>query len=136
MTQTVLILCTGNASRSLIAESILRHEFGGKVRVLSAGARPKSSVEEHALEALRLAGFATDGLFPKDLDAVAHEALDLVVTICDDAKETCPTFDHPVKSLHLPFHDPSGEPLESYIRVRDEMREMLVPRVAKLLNLT
>jgi len=57
------------------------------------------------------------------------EAFDLVVTICDNAKETCPIFPRPVPRIHLSFYDPHGEPLESFVRVRDDIRARLVPAV-------
>jgi arsenate reductase len=55
-------------------------------------------------------------LYPKDVEAVMNEPIDLVVTDWDHARETCPTFPRPVPGLHLPFHDPHGEPLESFVR--------------------
>lgn len=127
--KTVLVLCTGNSCRSQMAEALLNHDLGDKVRALSAGTRPQPKVADGAIEALKLAGLATDGLYPKDVDAVMNEHIDLVVTVCDNAKEACPIFPRPVKSIHLPFHDPHGEPIESFIRVRDEIRNLLVERV-------
>lgn len=59
----------------------------------------------------------------------------LVVTVCDNAKETCPVFPRPVKSIHLPFHDPHGEPLESFLTVRDDIRARLIPVVRAHLGL-
>ena len=63
-----------------------------------------------------------------------NEPIDLVVTDWDHARETCPTFPRPVPGLHLPFHDPHGEPLESFVRVRDEIRARLVPAVIQALG--
>ena len=131
---TVLILCTGNSCRSQMAEVILNHDLGNRVRALSAGTRPQPKVADGAIAALRLAGLPTDGLFPKDVDAVMNEAIDLVVTVCDNAKETCPVFPRPVPRIHLPFHDPHGEPIESFIRVRDDIRARLLPAVRDALN--
>ncbi|HTY04058.1 MAG TPA: arsenate reductase ArsC [Rhodocyclaceae bacterium] len=133
--RTVLVLCTGNSCRSQMAEVILNHDLAGQVRALSAGTRPQPKVAEGAIEALKLAGLPAEGLYPKDVDAVLDEAIDLVVTVCDNAKETCPVFPRPVPKIHLPFHDPHGEPLESFIRVRDEIRACLVPTVRAALNL-
>jgi len=136
MTQlkTVLVLCTGNSCRSQMAEVILNHDLGDKLRALSAGTRPQPKVAEGAIAALKLAGLPTAGLFPKDVDAVMNEAIDLVVTVCDNAKETCPVFPRPVPRIHLPFHDPHGEPIESFIRVRDDIRARLLPAVRDALN--
>jgi arsenate reductase (thioredoxin) len=117
-----------------MAEAILRHELGNQVRALSAGTRPQPKVAEGAIAALRLAHLPTEGLYAKDIAAVMHESIDLVVTVCDNAKETCPIFPRPVPRIHLPFHDPHGEPLESFVRVRDEMQARLVPAVRQALG--
>ena len=130
---TVLVLCTGNSCRSQMAEVILNHDLAGQVRGLSAGTRPQPKVAEGAIEALKLLGLPTEGLYPKDVDAVLHEDIDLVVTVCDNAKESCPIFPRPVPRIHLPFHDPRGEGLESFIRVRDEIRARLIPAVREAL---
>ena len=132
--KTVLVLCTGNSCRSQMAEVLLNHEFAGRVRAISAGTRPQSKVAEGALEALRRAGLPTAGLFPKDVDAVIGEPIDLVVTVCDNARETCPVFPRPVPRIHVPFHDPHGESLESFLRVRDDIRARLVPAVRAALG--
>ncbi|MDE2459257.1 MAG: arsenate reductase ArsC [Rhodospirillales bacterium] len=133
--KTVLVLCTGNSCRSQMAEVLLRHEFGATVRVLSAGTRPQPKVAEGAIEALKLAGLPTDGLYPKDIDAVINEPIDLAVTVCDNAKETCPVFPRPVPRIHISFRDPHGEPLESFIRVRDDISARLMPAVREALGL-
>jgi arsenate reductase (thioredoxin) len=133
--KTVLVLCTGNSCRSQMAEVILNQDLAGRVRTLSAGTRPQPKVADGAIEALRLAGLPTDGLYPKDIDAVLDESIDLVVTVCDNAKESCPVFPRPVSRIHLPFHDPHGEPLESFLAVRDDIRARLVPAVVEALGL-
>lgn len=133
--KTVLVLCTGNSCRSQMAEAILNHDLAGAVRALSAGTRPQPKVADGAIEALELAGLPTDGLHPKDVAAVMDESIDLVVTVCDNAKESCPVFPRPVKRIHLPFHDPHGEPLDSFVRVRDDIRARLIAAVAVELGL-
>jgi arsenate reductase (thioredoxin) len=132
--KTVLVLCTGNSCRSQMAEVILNHAFAGAVRALSAGIDPQPKVAGGAIEALKLAGLSADGLYPKDIDAVIDDPIDLVVTVCDNAKASCPVFPRPVPRIHVPFHDPHGEPLESFLKVRDEIRERLVPAVAAALG--
>lgn len=133
--KTVLVLCTGNSCRSQMAEAILNHDLAGQVRGLSAGTRPQPQVAEGAIEALKLIGLPTEGLHPKDIDAVIDEPIDLVVTVCDNAKESCPIFPRPIPRIHLPFHDPHGEPLESFVQVRDDIRERLIPAVRAALGL-
>jgi len=118
-----------------MAEAILRHELGDEVRALSAGTRPQPKVADEAIAALNLANLPAEGLYPKDVSAVMNQPIDLVVTVCDNAKETCPIFPRAVPSIHLPFHDPHGEPLESFVRVRDEIRARLLPAVRQTLRL-
>lgn len=133
--KTVLVLCTGNSCRSQMAEAILNHDLAGRVHALSAGTVPQPKVADGAIEALKLAGLPTAGLFPKDVDAVLNQPIDLVVTVCDNAKESCPVFPRPVPRIHQPFHDPHGEPLERFVAVRDDIRARLVPAVRTALGL-
>jgi hypothetical protein len=93
--KTVLVLCTGNSCRSQMAEVILSHDLVGQVRALSAGTRPQPRVADGAIAALKDAGLPTAGLYPKDIDAVLDEPIDLVITVCDTAKESCPIFPRP-----------------------------------------
>jgi arsenate reductase len=133
--KTVLVLCTGNSCRSQMAEVILNHDLAGQVRALSAGGRPQPKVADTAIAALQQAGLPTEGLYPKDIDAVIDEPIDLVVTVCDDAKESCPVFPRPVPQIHLPFHDPHGKQSESFIQTGDDIRTRLVPAVIEALGL-
>ena len=133
--KTVLVLCTGNSCRSQMAEVLLNHDLANDVRALSAGTKPQPKVADGAIAALKDADLPADALYPKDVDAVINENIDLVVTVCGNAKETCPVFPRPVKSIHLPFHDPHGEPLESFLRVRDDIRARLIPAVKEALGL-
>ena len=132
--KTVLVLCTGNSCRSQMGEAILNHELAGLVRAVSAGTRPQPKVADGAIEALKLAGLPTEGLVPKHIDAVLGDEIDLVVSVCDNARESCPIFPRPVKRIHVGFHDPHGEPLASFIAVRDDIRTRLVPAVRAALG--
>ncbi len=128
--KTVLILCTGNSCRSQMAEALVNYDLGEQVRAISAGTKPQPTVADGAIAALQSLGIPTDGLYPKDIDAIIDQHIDLVITVCDNAKEACPVFPRAIPSLHMPFHDPHGEPLESFIAVRDDIRTRLVAAVA------
>jgi len=117
-----------------MAEAILRHELGNQVRALSAGTRPQPKVADGAIAALKLAHLPTEGLYAKEISAVINEPIDLVVTVCDNAKQACPIFPRPVPHIHLPFHDPHGEALESFVRVRDDIQARPVPAVRRALG--
>ncbi len=133
--KNILVLCTGNSCRSQMAEALITHDLAGKAKGLSAGTKPQPNVADGAIEALKLAGLPTDGLYPKDIDAVIDEPIDLVVTVCNNAHEACPIFPKPVPRIHLPFHDPHGEPLESFVQVRDDIRARLIPAVREALGI-
>ncbi len=134
-TKTVLVLCTGNSCRSQMGEAILNHDLAGLVRAISAGTQPQPKVADGAIAALKLLDLPTDGLYPKTVEDVMQEPIDLVVSVCDNAKETCPIFPRPVPRIHVGFHDPHGEPLESFVAVRDDIRARLVPAVRAALGL-
>lgn len=133
--KNVLVLCTGNSCRSQMAEALISHDLAGKAKGLSAGTKPQPKVADGAIEALKMAGLPTKGLFPKDIDAVINEPIDLVITVCNNANEACPIFPKPVPRIHLPFHDPHGEPLDSFIAVRDDIRARLIPAVKEALGI-
>jgi arsenate reductase (thioredoxin) len=132
--KTVLILCTGNSCRSQMGEALINHDLAGRVRAVSAGTRPQPKVADGAIAALTEAGISTEGLTPKDVDGFLDQEIDLIVSVCDNAKESCPVFPRPVRSIHLPFHDPHGEPLESFLTVRDDIRARLIPAVVEALG--
>lgn len=133
--KTVLVLCTGNSCRSQMGEAILNHDLAGLVRGISAGTKLQPKVADGAIEALKLAGLPTEGLHPKTVADVMDQDIDLVVSVCDNAKEICPIFPRPVKRIHVGFHDPHGEPLENFLAVRDDIRTRLVPAVREALGL-
>jgi arsenate reductase len=133
--KTVLVLCTGNSCRSQMAEAILNQALAGLVHAISAGTSPQPVVAEGAITALQMAGLPTEGLYPKAVEAVMDQTIDLVVSVCDNARETCPLFPRPVPRIHVPFHDPHGEALESFVAVRDDIRARLVPAVRAALAL-
>ena len=79
-------------------------------------------------------GFKLSDDVEKQIEQLLDEPIDLVVTVCDNANETCPVFPRPVKRIHVPFHDPHGESLESFAKVRNDIRKRLVPAVREALG--
>jgi ArsR family transcriptional regulator, arsenate/arsenite/antimonite-responsive transcriptional repressor / arsenate reductase (thioredoxin) len=105
---SVLFVCTGNSARSPIAEALLRHHAGDRVTVTSAGTRPKDALHP---DAVRVVGeeFGIDvaGQRPRALDRIAGRRFDLVVTLCDKAREACPEFPSHPRSVHWSIADPA-----------------------------
>lgn len=130
----VLIICSGNSCRSIMAEALINHFLGDCWTAYSAGTHP-SHVHPFAIKALQELGIATAGLRSKSISEFWHrDDLDLVVTVCDHAKENCPVFYHNVPKLHIAFEDPVrfgasdiDEAMAGFRKVRGEL-------VAKLLK--
>lgn len=121
---TILFVCTHNSARSQMAEGLLRHLAGERYRSLSAGTAP-GVLNPLAVEAMAEIGVDISGQHAKGLDVLDTEAVDLVITVCDQARETCPVLPG-VRTLHKSFADPAAEDtLEAFRRVRDEIAAWL-----------
>lgn len=103
----VLFVCTGNAGRSQIAEALLRHKGRGAFLVASAGSHPAARVHPMALAILRQQGIEWNGV-PKGFEAVVDQTWDLIITLCDRAKEMCPTFPGQPTYAHWGMPDPAS----------------------------
>jgi arsenate reductase len=137
MKQRVLILCTGNSARSQMAEGLLRHDAGDAFEVESAGTRP-GTVRPEAIKAMQEAGIDISGHHSKHVDEFDGQQFDYVITVCDNAKESCPVFLGAAKRLHHSFDDPpplsvgtDEQRMASFRRVRDELRTYLKDFTAK-----
>lgn len=103
----VLFLCTGNSARSQIAEKVLNRKGGGRFTAESAGSRPASQVNPHAIEALERHGYFWTGGRPRSVDGVINQEWDFVITVCDRAKEACPIFPGQPVIAHWGMPDPA-----------------------------
>ena len=104
----VLFLCTGNSARSQIAESILNSRGRGRFIAESAGSDPAAQVNPYAVEVLREAGIEWRGHPPRGLEGLERESWDLVITVCDDARESCPVFPGQPILSHWGMQDPAA----------------------------
>jgi arsenate reductase (thioredoxin) len=130
MKKRVLILCTGNSVRSQMAEGLFRDAAGDTWEVYSAGTKP-SHVRPEAIAVMSELGIDLSGHRSKSVDEFADQNFDLVITVCDNAKESCPVFPGKVKMLHWPFEDPASvegsqaDRESAFRKVRDQIRERI-----------
>jgi arsenate reductase (thioredoxin) len=133
----VLILCTGNSCRSQMAEGFVNQALGEAWEAQSAGTRPMQAVHPLMVKVMAEAGVDLSAAVPRSVEPLLDEPWDLVVTVCDRAQESCPAFPRAVPKVYLPFDDPAAaegteeERLTVFRQIRDEIRERLLPEVAR-----
>lgn len=130
MKKRILILCTANSARSQMAEGLMRHDHGEHFEVKSAGTKA-TLVRPEAITVMAEIGIDISGHRSKVIDEFAGQDFDYVLTVCDNAKESCPIFPGHGNRLHHNFEDPAAtqgteeERLSSFRRVRDQIRSYL-----------
>lgn len=126
----VLILCTGNSARSQMAEGLLRHDAGERFDVESAGTKA-SFVRPEAIAAMNEIGIDIADQRSKNVTEFEGQNFDYVITVCDNARETCPVFFGSAEKLHQSFEDPASAEgsregrMVVFRRVRDQLRTYL-----------
>lgn len=131
----VLVLCTGNSCRSIMAEALINARLEG-VEAYSSGVRASGEVNPHARALLMARGLWRDHYHSKALETMMEIEYDLIITVCDHAHETCPIFPRAIPTLHMGFSDPSGGVEEGYLQTLEAMEDALLPRVREMLLVT
>ncbi len=124
----VLFICTHNSARSQMAEGLVNHDLAGKVQAFSAGT-DSTSVNPLAVAAMGELGIDISRQRSKSLDEFEGKKFDFVITLCDQAAESCPVFFGGTQRIHMGFPDPSGltgtkeERLSFFRKLRDQIRK-------------
>ena len=131
MKERVLVLCTGNSARSQMAEGLMRHEAGDHFEVFSAGTRP-TKIRPEAIAVMSEIGIDISSHRSKAVDEFTGQDFAYVITVCDNARDTCPVFPGAASRLHWPFEDPAAVEgpedvrLAAFRAVRDQIRERIL----------
>ena len=133
MDKKVLIMCTGNSCRSIIGEALINATLDG-VKAYSCGVNPSGRVNPHAKEVLNKHGMWEKSYYSKHLDEVIDIDFDLVVTVCDHAKETCPMFPKKTKTIHVGFSDPDGKEFSAFEECFELIKNNLLAKVKDQLS--
>ena len=126
----VLIICTHNSARSQMAEGLFRALRGGEYNVFSAGTEP-GRVNPYAIRAMKEIGVDISDQYSKSVDEFVGMDMDYVITVCNSAKESCPTFTGGKTIIHKSFIDPSAtkgtdeDKLSAFIKIRDEIKDWI-----------
>ncbi|ARU48200.1 arsenate reductase ArsC [Sulfurospirillum diekertiae] len=129
----VLILCTGNSCRSIIAEALVNARLEG-IEAYSAGVRASGKVNAYAKQVLEEEGIWKEEYHSKALDEVINLDFDLVVTVCDHANETCPMFPKPIPKIHVGFADPDGKDYGAFVLTYKAIEAELLPIIKEKLS--
>ncbi len=130
----VLIMCTGNSCRSIIGEALI-NKYLDNVRAYSCGMKPIGKVNPNAKKVLEKNNAWDNSYFSKHLDDVIDINFDLVVTVCGNAEQVCPTFPKSVKKIHVGFEDPDGKGFEAFEKTYTLIKDRLLQEVRENLNL-
>lgn len=132
----VLVLCTGNSARSQIAEALFARAGGERLVVASAGTHPADRVHPDAVAQLREMGIDWSAARPKTIDAVINDPWDLIITVCDNAQESCPVFPGRATFAHWGMPDPAGvKDPETRKRAFRDVAQVLSRRIDLMLAL-
>lgn len=129
MKKNILILCTGNSCRSIMAEALINAKLGDCIQAQSSGVKASGAVNPNAQALLEEKGYWREEYHSKLIETVLDTPFDLIVTVCDHAKETCPMFPKAVKTIHIGFDDPSGKAVEEYEKTLNLIEKELLPIV-------
>lgn len=136
----VLILCTGNSARSQMGEGLLKHLTQSEYEIFSAGTQP-SIVRPEAIKVLAEIGIDISENRSKSVDEFVGKEIEYVLTVCDNAKESCPHFPAKTQVIHYSFEDPAevqGDEesrLKAFRKVRDEIKIYFENEFVKILDL-
>ena len=128
MSKKVLILCTGNSCRSIIAEAVLNKYLDG-VDAQSSGVKASGRVNPNAKKLLVENNLWRDEYHSKTLDKVIDTEFDLVVTVCDNAMKSCPIFPKNTKVIHVGYEDPDGKNYSAFEKTLKLIKMELTPIV-------
>lgn len=131
----VLILCTGNSCRSIMAEALINAKLDRCVEAYSSGVKASGRVNPHAKEILQEHDMWREEYHSKTIEKVMDKDFDLVVTVCDNAKESCPVFPKKVKTIHVGFEDPDGKGPEAFADTLLQIETRLLPIIERELCL-
>jgi arsenate reductase len=124
----LLVLCTGNSARSQMAEGLFRRAVGDRFAIFSAGTKP-TELRSEAVAVMAEIGIDISGHRSKSVDEFAGQQFRYVITVCDNAKETCPVFAGEAERIHWSFDDPAAvagnekDRLGAFRTIRDRIAE-------------
>ena len=129
MSKKVLVLCTGNSCRSIIAEALINHKFTGQIEAYSSGVSASGKVNPNAKKILEENDMWKSTYHSKDIESIIHIPFDLVITVCENASQTCPVFPGKAEVIHQGFKDPDGQEYKAFEECFNQIKNKLLPLI-------
>ena len=126
-------MCTGNSCRSIIAQALIDKYLNG-IKAYSCGVNPSGKINPNAKKVLIENSCWNDSYYSKDISEIINIEFDLVITVCDNAKETCPTFPKKNKVIHIGFQDPDGKEYQAFVNTFNKIKKELLPKIKSKLT--
>ena len=134
MALKILVMCTGNSFRSHMAEAFIREFGGSKVEVYSAGVKASGKIYPWAITLMKEEGIDISSHSSDQVDMYLDTDFDYLITVCDNAKETCPIFEGNVPIVHIGFEDPDGKSYDAFEATFLEIKTTLLPQITQKLK--
>ncbi len=129
MKKNILILCTGNSCRSIMAEALINKELGDNINAYSSGVKASGKVNPNAKRVLEQNNCWNNKYHSKAIEDILDIDYDLLITVCDNANESCPVFPKNIKIIHVGFEDPDGKEYKEFEKIFNLIRNILLPIV-------
>jgi arsenate reductase len=123
-------MCTGNSCRSIISEALINAKLDG-IKAYSCGTKPSGRVNHNARKVLEQHNIWIDKYHSKHIDEVIDIDFDLIITVCDNAKKSCPTSFTSKRVLHIGFEDLDGGEYKEFETTYNSIKKTLLPKISK-----
>ena len=129
MSKKVLVLCTGNSCRSIIAEALINHTFNGQIEAYSSGVSASGRVNPKAKKILEEDEMWRNSYHSKNIDSIIHNPINLVITVCENASQTCPILPGNTPVKQIGYDDPDGQEYNAFKLCFEEIKDNLLPYI-------
>jgi len=132
--KNILILCTQNSARTIMAETLIKFNFKSEVNCYSAGLKNSEKIDENTLKAIKEFGISTKDLETKTLNTLDNIDFDIVVIVCDEGENIIPEQYSDKKIIFIDIEDPKGKKFFEYLKTMNNINTTLIPQLKELLK--
>jgi arsenate reductase len=132
--KNILVVCNENSARSIITEALIKFNFKNAINCYSAGLQQEGEVDQNTIKAIKEFGISTKNLYSKTIDSLKDINFDLLICVCDNAKEHIPSYLSNIKLIHHGFENPNGKKFFEYLKTIHNINTTLMPQIKEQLK--